>query len=43
MIQIRGIIHKPGGGTSQYNEHFRLRERCFLPGERERLRPPRLL
>lgn len=34
---------KPGGGTSQYNEHFRLRERSFLPGERERLRPPRRL
>lgn len=34
-------ISLPGGGTSQYNEHFRLRERSFL-GERERLRPPRL-
>lgn len=31
-------IYTPGGGTSQYNEHFRRRERCFFAGERERLR-----
>lgn len=31
------FVYKPGGGTSQYNEHFRLRERCCFFGERDRL------
>lgn len=32
------IPHKPGGGTSQYNEHFLLRERCCFFGDLDRLR-----
>lgn len=46
-LYCNGVMcSKPGGGTSQYNEILRRRERCLplpppLPGERERLRLPR--